>query len=332
VIKLFSIIGLFCGLLLLTALIVWQGAGDILGLFMASGWPLLFVVLAWSPSVFLGTTAWRYLFKAKEEPKYRDLFMALWMGRAINTLLPVASIGGEVVKARMLIQWGYDKSASSASVVVDKTIQVLALIIWGVIGVGLLVNYSVDLLLAKYALIGFAVLGGAVALFLLAQQAGLFSRTTHTLHKITGMDFFDGLKPGAGKIDQAVKDCYSRRSRFWASLLWRMAMLVLQSAEVWVAALVLGHPITVMEAIFLKSLTSTISDIAFVVPNAYGLQEGAYVVFGAFIGLPAELALAMSLATRLRELIFDLPGLLIWQHAEGKHFFRRRKAADKAAP
>ena len=30
------------------------------------------------------------------------------MGRAVNTLLPVASIGGEVVKARVLVLWGLD--------------------------------------------------------------------------------------------------------------------------------------------------------------------------------------------------------------------------------
>jgi len=331
-IKLLSIIGLFAGLILITGLIAWQGAMDILSLLQASGWPLLFVALAWSPSVFIGTTAWRYLFKAGPDPRYYDMFMALWMGRAINTLLPVASIGGEVVKARMLIQWGYDKAQSTASVVVDKTIQVLALIIWGVIGVGLLVNYSVDLALAKYALIGFSSLGGAVALFLMAQKSGLFHATTNTLHKATGFDFFDNLKQGARDIDEAVKQCYGRRGRFFASLTWRMMMLILQSAEVWAAAYVLGFPISVMEAVFLKSLTSTISDVAFIIPNAYGLQEGAYIVFGAVIGLPADLALAISLATRLRELIFDVPGLILWQRAEGKKFFSHQKPPEGQPP
>ena len=80
-----------------------------------------------------------------------------------------------------------------------------------------------------------------------------------------------------------------------------------------------------MEAIFLKSLTSTLSDIAFIIPNAYGIQEGAFVVLGAMIGLPADLMLAISLSIRIRELIIDVPGLVIWQHAEGRHFFKKHR-------
>jgi uncharacterized membrane protein YbhN (UPF0104 family) len=92
-----------------------------------------------------------------------------------------------------------------------------------------------------------------------------------------------------------------------------------------VAAWVLGTPITVMEAIFLKSLTSTLSDVAFVIPNAYGIQEAAFVVLGAMLGYPADLMLAVSLAIRIREIIVDVPGLVIWQHAEGRHFLKKRK-------
>jgi hypothetical protein len=73
----------------------------------------------------------------------------------------------------------------------------------------------------------------------------------------------------------------------------------------------------------LKSLTSIITDIAFVIPNGYGVQEGGYVMLGAFIGLSPEFSLAISLATRIRELIVDLPGLLYWQHVEAKYLFKK---------
>ncbi len=80
-----------------------------------------------------------------------------------------------------------------------------------------------------------------------------------------------------------------------------------------------------MEAMFLKSMTSTLSDVAFVIPNAYGIQEGAFVVLGAMLGLPPDLMLAVSLSIRIRELLVDIPGLVIWQHAEGYHLFKKRK-------
>ncbi len=306
-------------------LVEWQGFDKVTDILVSSGWPILLVPLAWSPTVFLGTTSWRLLFEPEKEPTYKRTFMALWMGRAINTLLPVASIGGEVVKARMLILWGHGKAAATASVMVDKTVQVFAVIIWGVIGVSLLVHYSVDQGLVAYSLMGFAVLGAGVAGFVVVQKAGMFSMAAKAAHKVTKRDVFENLKDGASRIDAEVRAAYGRHGRMVGSVLWRTLALLLQTAEVWAAAYVLGHPITIMEAMFLKALTSTLSDVAFMIPNAYGVQEGAYVLLGGMLGLPPDLMLAISLATRIRELFIDVPGLVIWQHAEGRHFFKRRR-------
>ena len=311
-------------------LVAWQGIGEVSDIILASGWPILLVPLAWCPTVVFGTMSWRLVFAPDKAPIFKDIFMALWMGRAINTLLPVASIGGEVVKARMLILWGYPKAESSASVVVDKTVQVFGVIIWGLIGVTLLIHYSVEQELISAALIGFAVLGACAAGFVLAQKAGIARAVVNSVHMVTKADYFENMKGGADKVDECVRDSYARYGRLAQSVFWRVLALVLQTAEVWVAAYVLGYPITIMEAMFLKSMTSTLSDVAFIIPNAYGIQEGAFVVLGAMLGLPPSLMLAISLAIRIRELLVDVPGLVIWQHAEGRHFFKsRRLSASK---
>lgn len=325
--KIISYIGLFVGLAVMTGLIAWQGLGDVSEIILASGWPILLVPLAWSPTVFLGSLTWQLLFEPGKEPAFRQIFMALWMGRSINTLLPVASLGGEVVKARMLILWGYPKAEASASVIVDKTVQVFGTIIWGLIGVVLLVHYSVEQDLIAAAITGFAVLGAGVAGFVMVQKAGIASAVVKSAHKVTKAEIFENMKEGASDVDACVRSIYARWGRLLLSTFWRVLTLLLQTAEVWAAAYVLGHPITIMEAMFLKSMTSTLSDVAFMIPNAYGIQEGAFVVLGAMIGLPPDLMLAVSISIRIRELIIDLPGLAIWQHAEGKHFFAKRKAA-----
>ncbi len=311
---------------MLTGLILWQGIGEVFEIIIASGWPILLVPLAWSPTIVLGTLTWQCLFEPGREPPFRHTFMALWMGRAINTLLPVASLGGEVVKARMLILWGYPKVEASASVVVDKTVQVFGVIIWGLIGVSLLVHYSVEQELAAAALTGFAVLGAGVAGFVLVQKAGIARAMVNSAHRMTKADYFANMKDGADRVDGCVRDIYARPGRLALSVFWRVLSLVLQTAEVWAAAYVLGHPISVMEAMFLKSMTSTLSDVAFIIPNAYGIQEGAFIVLGAMIGLPPDLMLAVSLSIRIREVLVDVPGLVLWQNAEGHHFLKKRRA------
>ena len=74
----------------------------------------------------------------------------------------------------------------------------------------------------------------------------------------------------------------------------------------------------------LKSLTGALRGAAFVVPSGWGVQEAGYVVLGGLIGLSPELMLAVSLATRARELLIGVPGLIAWQVAEGRWLWRRR--------
>ena len=57
------------------------------------------------------------------------------------------------------------------------------------------------------------------------------------------------------------------------------------------------------------------------------MQEGGYIVVGALIGLPADVMLAISLATRLGELIEGVPGLAAWQITEGG-VYRDKKRAE----
>ncbi|MBL6945560.1 MAG: flippase-like domain-containing protein [Rhodospirillales bacterium] len=325
--KVASYIGLVVGLAVMTGLIAWQGAIEIADLLVSTGWVLLWVPVIWIPSVLMNARCWQLLFAPGFGPTFFHAFYAQWMGRAVNTLLPVASIGGEVVKARMLILWGTDAAHASASAIVDKTIQALTIILWGTVGTILLAYLALDDELAVSILVGGAVIGAGIAGFVVVQHTGMFGFMAKSAHKITKADFFGDLIETAGNVDQAVKELYRLRGRIAVATLWRLVALVSQTGEVWLAATLLGYPIGIVEALLLKSLSSTLSDFAFVVPNSYGVQEGAFVVLGGLIGLSPEVSLAISLAIRIRELLIDLPGLVIWQHNEGRAFFRRRKSA-----
>jgi uncharacterized membrane protein YbhN (UPF0104 family) len=176
-------------------------------------------------------------------------------------------------------------------------------------------------------LAGGALVGAGIAGFVIAQHAGMFGFMAKSAHKVTGAEFFGGLVDAASGLDQRVRELYRLKGRVAVATTWRLVALVTQTGEVWLAAYLLGFPISIVEALLLKSLSSTLSDFAFVVPNSYGVQEGAFVVLGGLVGLSPEVALAISLAIRIRELIIDVPGLALWQHAEGRAFFRRRATA-----
>ena len=322
-IKIASYIGLLVGLLILIWLVAWQGIDEIFILLSQSGFYLLLLPIVWFPSLVAAVISWHYLFPIKRIPAFKKLFLSLWMGRAINTLLPVASIGGEIAKARLLILWGHPGVDASASVLVDKTVQALALVPWAIIGTGLLVYLTIDNDLAKLIMLGTFLLGLGIVGFIMIQQAGMIGFIARIIGKFNTTDGWSKITDNAYDVDTLVKEIYSEKQNFLISVFWRTLGLILQTSEVWLACYLLGHPIGIVEALMLKSLTSIITDIAFMIPNGYGIQEGGYVMLGALINLSPELSLAISLATRIRELIVDLPGLLYWQHVEAKYFLKK---------
>ena len=62
----------------------------------------------------------------------------------------------------------------------------------------------------------------------------------------------------------------------------------------------MGHPIGMAEAVLISGLIVGLRGVAFAVPGALGVQEGGYIAIGVLVGIPVDLMLAVSLATRIR--------------------------------
>ncbi|HEY5703526.1 MAG TPA: flippase-like domain-containing protein [Gammaproteobacteria bacterium] len=320
-------LGLICGLLLLGGLLIWQGLMDVITLLLDTGWILLVLPLVWLPNALFAAESWRLLFSNEHRPTFRHAGFAMWLGRSVNNLLPVASLGGEVVKARMLILWDNTPDEAMASVLVDKTVQTITVIIWGLIGIALLLYLALDDYLALMALGGFGILTLCASGLLLLQKHGAFHLATRLAEKLIKSDNWEGIHVSARGIDEKVRIIYKHKRRFAFAVFLKVCGAVIQTGEVWLACYLLGFPISLIEALMLKSLTSTLADMAFLIPNGYGVQEGTYLLLATLLGMSPELALAVSLATRIRELIFDLPGLLTWHFIEGKLLLERRRPA-----
>ena len=324
-----SYFGLILGLIVLTVLLTWHGFLDIVHLLLDTGWYLLLLPIAWVPCLIAATVSWRILFLAQRSPSFSHLFTANWMGRAVNTLLPVATIGGEIAKARLITLWGTSGIDASASILVDKTVQALAIIPWGLIGIFLILCLTADNSIVVPLLTGFLLLGIGITGFILVQRAGMFAKLTGMLERFISQDNITRMTDNAKEVDQLVINLYNDRHRFIRAVLWKTLGLMLETAEVWLACYFFGHSISLIEAMMIKSLTSTLNNIAFFIPNGYGIQEGGYLMAGSIVGLTPEFSLALSLATRVRELCIDLPGLIAWQHIESKYYLQKKQLVSR---
>ena len=313
---------LAAGTTLLIALLLQQGVSDVWTAFATAGWGLALVAAYHLVPMIADAYAWRPLFAATPRPGFITLTWVRWLGESVNTLLPVAQIGGEVIRSRLLALRGIPASHAGAAVVADVTLGLFTQIAFTLLGIGLLV---VTLGTGQWIwpALGAALLMAVLATaFYFAQRRGLFAAVAGRLEILIGTD---RLVPAAGArdLDATLTAIYVRRAAVARAAAWRLTGWLAGAGEVWLALYFIGAPVGPVEALILESLGQAVRGMAFLVPAALGVQEGGFVLIGSLLGISPEVALALSLVKRVRELALGIPGLLVWQALESRTGWRR---------
>lgn len=323
-----SWLSFFLGLALITLLALWQDVAVIAQRLTAPGWGILWVAVFALPDLLLSSASWRFLFTPNgHQPTYRNTVAAMWIGTSVNTVLPVASVGGEWVKARLLTKWATPGTYAAASVVVDKTVQALSVLLGAILGMVFLFLIAPDPQILSAALLGCALLAIGIIGFVLAQCAGTFGFLARLPASIARSPKWQSLASNAVILDTAILAIYRQPSAILLASGVRLLLRILMAGEVWLAALLIGYPIKIEEALILTSLGMAIRSAGFVIPGGLGIQEGGFIAIGTMLNLPPHVALSISLATRIRELITAFPGLLAWQYLESQMLWPRLAAA-----
>lgn len=318
-----AVAGLIGGAVLLGGLFAWRGIAAVVGLLEEAGWALALVCLFTPPEQWLSAEAWRRLFPPAARPGRGRALWASWMGGAVNALLPVATIGGEIVKARAVMLWGAPAAETIAATTVDKTAQAIAILIWGLIGAACLTLLVGLTGTVTGVLIGAGILCAGIGGFIAVQVAGGASLIAGRLTPWLGPELGAALTDGAAALDAAMRAIYREPRWLLASIGLRVLQRAMLAAEVVLIGALMASPIGIVEAVALKGLIGALRGMAFAVPAGIGVQEGGYVALGALLGYPPDLMIAVSLATRLREILLNIPLLLAWQAMEGRALWRR---------
>jgi putative membrane protein len=289
------------------------------------GWWLLPITFFHLVPLVFSTFSWRELLPRSCCPDAAKLIWIRWIRESINSLLPVAGIGGDIASARLAQLQGVPAAQAAASMVVDTTIGAATQLIFVMSGVALLVMRSTErsvLVVAWTVLIGTGVFFAAIAAFVILQHRGLFVGSAKFARRLLPKHWLSAFTASASTIDDAVVAAYrSGRSLLRANLL-RLLGWAAGAGEVWLAMQALGQPLGIVDAYILESLGSGVRAAAFIVPGALGVFEGSFVLFGALFGLPPDTALAISLSKRARELALGLPGLFVWHWIEAHYLLR----------
>jgi putative membrane protein len=314
---------LLVGLALFTFLIGYYGFSDVVAALIVCGWGLLWISLFHLVPVLASSVAWCSLWTGSTPPPLAMMVRLRWIGESVKNLLPVAQVGGDLVRVRLLMHGGFSGALAGASVVVDSTVAIFTLILFSLVGVWLLPGTGAHELVTGI-LIGLGVLGLLILAFYLAQRRGLFSWIARALMRLSGNISWYEFVGGAEVLDRAISKIYQNRRILATSAIWRLLGWFLGSGEVWLAMYFLEAPVSLTDALILESLGQAVRSAAFLIPGALGIQEGGYLVIGGMLGLTPQLALALSLTKRVRAFLLGIPGLVAWQIAEGRRLLTDR--------
>jgi putative membrane protein len=323
------LIGAACGLAAAVFIFTRHNWGEIWQAVSLIGWGLLGLILWRSISLLTAGAAWRLLFARTSRPGLFIAVVARWVSESVNSLLPVAQVGGDFARARLIFhalkREGKPASGmdAAATVIVDMTLALVAQVLFSLIGLWHLWQLNENAI-ARIA-------GGAVVSVL-------------PLILLVVMQHQGALKGGSALaarfgLSRLVAD-QSQDHPLWARLaaLYRQTSLAtgvtalhfvgwgVRAGEVWLAMWMMGHPIGVMDAVMIEGLLSAARTAGFLLPAGLGVQEGAILLLCGWAGIPGPLALALALLKRARELGTCLPGLGVWALLERPRRHHHRRA------
>jgi putative membrane protein len=315
--KLGVIASAFAGLAVATWLVYDVGLAGVASTIMSVGWGgfALLCFCALLTFAVLGA-AWFVLMTDLPVTQVANFIWGRIVRDAAGEVLPFSQFGGILIGVRALVLRGIATPVAAASSIVDVTTEMMAQVVFILIGIVPFVTSaeSGPLPAAVIAGVVFA-LAGSLA-FIVLQRRGLgFAQS-----------LAERFLPEAAKrtenFRRAVDAIYENPWRLALSSFLHLIGWIASAFGIWLTVRLIGGRLDFGGAVAIEGMLSALRSAAVIVPGALGVQEAGYAMLMPLFGLPAEIGLAVSLLKRAREIALGVPVLLIWQGIEGHRALR----------
>jgi putative membrane protein len=321
----------FVGAALLTGLMISQGAADVITAVARAGWGLLAISALHIAKLLSDTVGWLAVIPKRDRLQLRIGLWIHWLGESVSDLLPTARLGGDIITARMAALEGMPLVTAVASMLVDVTACVFTKVLYTVAGLVLLVVVTGQTSLVGPVLAGVLIGALAVAVFYSIQRFGIFGWGAAIASRLSHSSSWQSLKQNGEELDRTVQRLYQRRFAVFGCCVLAAVSWVISAGEIWITLFALGVSTNFATALILESVAQAVRGALFLVPGALGVQESGYLVVGGMLGIRGDIALALSLVRRVRELILGIPGLVVWQLIEGGRLWQSRSSPENGS-
>jgi len=302
---------LVLGVVLFVYLLRQIGIEEVTANLVHIGWGFVFIIGQELLAFLFNTLGWRAAFpEPGAKVPFRELFVARIVGDAINNLTPTATVGGELVRARML-EGKLDSTTVWASVAIAKITQSVAQVLFIVAALGFVLGgtpLSVGVRRGLFVFLFLLALG--LFLAVLTQRRGFFGGAARILGAL-GIRISEERLRRIRSLDEEISSFYQSpggplRSIGFFMLGWAMSVV-----EMYLILHFLDLDATWLRALTIEVLSMAIDAALFFVPAKAGTQEGGKVLIFSALGLPVAKGLALGIARRIREMFWALVGLAL---------------------
>jgi putative membrane protein len=318
--KILTVLAFVAGALAATLIVAHFGFASVFHVLPKLGWAGFAAVLGFHLLlVLLMGTAWWLLGSDRADGRWRRYIWGRMIRDGASEVLPFSQIGGFVIGARATAVAGVKGSFAAASTVVDLTMELIAQLAYTALGLGLLAAARPDISVVGPLALGLAGMTVAAIIFLFVQArgAGLVERIGMKL----AAQWLGATLSGSSMVQVDIHEMHQHRRRLLISASVHFLSWVLSGVEAWITLHLMGVSVSLTAALVIDSLIYGIRSFAFMIPNALGVQEAAYVMLGSLFGVTPDVALALSLIRRGRDIVLGTPVLIVWQLIEGKRAF-----------
>lgn len=319
-----TILGLVGGAALGALLLHRVGIGSVLHLMKRGMAGIALVILFHGIQIVITAAAWRTVSRCLSPgPSLSTFALLRWLREGINSLLPVAQIGGPLLAIRLLCRYGLSPVAAAAGVIVDTGVEMITQVVFTLLGLGLLAKIEGANALAPAVLIGVVAVSCMAAAAIAAPKLGGARLAERAADRLGWRGRINGLH-------DAIMAIYQYHRALGLACSYHLLAWLLGGIEVAMAFHFFGRNIGLGPALVIESLGQVARSAGFAVPSALGIQEGSYILVCGLLGISPDLALALSLTKRLREVAFGIPSIGLWLWLEPRS--TREQNANQPTP
>ena len=320
-----ALIALAAGAAVLVWLVLRVGLDPVARAAGALGWRGFLAIIGFHLCLVVAMGfAWRQLGPGQATP--RAFVYGRWLRDSAAEALPLSQLGGFVIGARALALGGASGIFAAASTLVDLSIEACAKLPYTLLGVVLL-QFQQAAGAVWIGLVGVVAVTLPALGVLLAQghAARLSAWAVAAIARRTGRAW--SVEPEA--MRRELGTIWRRRAGLAVAFAIHAACWLASGLELWITLRLMGSSLGLVPAIIIDSLLNGLRSLAFAIPGALGVQEAGYVALGALFALPPDMAIALSLLRRGRDLAIGIPGVLSWQAIEGNRLRRLLARPDR---